>query len=63
MEDYLRIATKRFKARLASLLLEELDISQTERLLDDCIKEILSTQAEEKVEDLQARMADFRKIR
>jgi DNA primase len=46
---------------LASLLLEELDISQTERLLEDCIKEILSTQAEERVEDLQARMANLEK--
>ncbi|OLN25791.1 DNA primase [Desulfosporosinus metallidurans] len=49
------------QSRLASLLLEELDISQTERLLDDCIKEILSTQAEERVEDLQARMAALEK--
>jgi DNA primase len=49
------------QSRLASLLLEELDISQTERLLDDCIKEILSTQAEERVEDLQARMATLEK--
>jgi len=49
------------QSRLASLLLEELDISQSGRLLDDCIKEILSTQAEEKVEDLQARMATLEK--
>jgi len=49
------------QSRLASLLLEELDISQTERLLDDCIKVILSTQAEERVEDLQARMATLEK--
>ncbi|WP_436628254.1 DNA primase [Desulfosporosinus nitroreducens] len=49
------------QSRLASLLLEELDISQTERLLDDCIKGILSTQAEERVEDLQARMATLEK--
>ena len=49
------------QSRLASLLLEELDISQTERLLDDCIKEVLSTQAKERVEDLQARMAILEK--
>jgi len=49
------------QSRLASLLLEELDISQTERLIDDCIKEILSTQAEERVEDLQARMETLEK--
>jgi DNA primase len=49
------------QSRLASLLLEELDISQTERLIDDCIKEILSTQAEERVEDLQVRMATLEK--
>jgi len=49
------------QSRLASLFLEELDISQTERLLEDCIKEILSTQAEERVEDLQARMANLEK--
>jgi DNA primase len=49
------------QSRLASLFLEELDISQTERLLDDCIKEILSTQAEERVEDLQARMVALEK--
>jgi DNA primase, catalytic core len=49
------------QSKLAGLLLEELDISQTERLIDDCIKEILSTQAEEKVEDLQARMAALEK--
>lgn len=49
------------QSRLASLLLEELDISQTERLLEDCIKGILSTQAEERVEDLQARMANLEK--
>ena len=46
---------------LASLLLEELDISQSERLLEDCIKGILSTQVEERVEDLQARMATLEK--
>ncbi|KJS50264.1 MAG: DNA primase [Peptococcaceae bacterium BRH_c23] len=46
---------------LASLLLEELDISQTERLLEDCIKGILSTQVVERVEDLQARMATLEK--
>ena len=46
---------------LASLLLEELDISQTERLLEDCIKGILSTKVEERVEDLQARMATLEK--
>ncbi|WP_242832399.1 DNA primase [Desulfosporosinus orientis] len=46
---------------LAGLLLEELDISQTERLLDDCIKGILSSQAEERVEDLQARMVALEK--
>lgn len=49
------------QSRLASLFLEELDISQTERLLDDCIKEILSTQAEERVEDLQVRMVALEK--
>ena len=49
------------QSRLASLYLEELDISQTERLLEDCIKEILSTQAEERVEDLQVRMANLEK--
>ncbi|WP_085938803.1 DNA primase [Desulfosporosinus youngiae] len=49
------------QSRLASLLLEEFDISQSERLLEDCIKGILSTQAEEKVEDLQARMAALEK--
>jgi len=49
------------QSRLASLLLEELDISQTERLLEDCIKGILSTQEEERVEDLQARMAALEK--
>ncbi|MDR3600364.1 MAG: DNA primase [Desulfosporosinus sp.] len=49
------------QSRLASLLLEELDISQTEQLLDDCIKEILSTQAEERVEDLQVRMVTLEK--
>ena len=49
------------QSRLASLLLEELDISQAERLIDDCIKEILSTQAEERVEDLQASMETLEK--
>ena len=49
------------QSRLAGLLLEEFDIFQSERLLDDCIKEILSTQAEEKMEDLQARMASLEK--
>jgi len=47
------------QSRLASLLLEELDIS--ERLLEDCIKGILSTQAKERVEDLQARMVALEK--
>jgi DNA primase len=49
------------QSHLAGLFLEELDISQSERLLDDCIKEILSSQAEERVEDLQARMAALEK--
>jgi len=49
------------QSRLAGMLLEEFDISQSERLLEDCIKGILSTQAEEKVEDLQARMAALEK--
>lgn len=46
---------------LAGLLLDEFDISQTQRLLDDCIKGILSSQAEERVEDLQARMVALEK--
>lgn len=49
------------QSRLASLLLEELDISQSERLLEDCVQGILSTQVEERVEDLQARMAALEK--
>ncbi len=49
------------QSRLAGLLMEELDISHAERLLDDCIKEISSSQAEERVEELQARMATLEK--
>ncbi|AFM42837.1 DNA primase [Desulfosporosinus acidiphilus SJ4] len=49
------------QSRLASLLLEELDTSQTERLFEDCIKGILSAQAEETVEDLQERMVTLEK--
>ncbi|AFQ45790.1 DNA primase [Desulfosporosinus meridiei] len=49
------------QSRLASLLLEELDITHSERLFDDCIQGILSTQANERVEDLQARMAALEK--
>jgi DNA primase len=49
------------QSRLASLLLEEFDTSQTQRLLEDCTKGILSAQAEETVEDLQARMVALEK--
>lgn len=49
------------QSQLASLLLEELEIYQPEGLLDDCIREILSTQTEEKVENLQVRMAALEK--
>ncbi|KLU65899.1 DNA primase [Desulfosporosinus acididurans] len=49
------------QSRLASLLLEEFDTSQTERLLEDCIQGILSAQTEETVEDLQARMVALEK--
>jgi DNA primase len=49
------------QSRLAGLIMEELDISYAERLLDDCIKEISSSQAEERVEELQARMATLEK--
>lgn len=52
---------EKLQSRLAGLLLEELDISQSERLLDDCIKVILSSKAEERIEDLQARMAALEK--
>lgn len=49
------------QSRLAKIFLEELDITQIARLLDDCIKEIRLNQAEEKMEDLQIRMMDLEK--
>ncbi|MDQ7096280.1 DNA primase [Desulfosporosinus sp. PR] len=49
------------QSRLASLILEELDKSQTERLFADCTKNILAAQAEENVGDLQARMVALEK--
>ncbi|MHB1650961.1 MAG: DNA primase [Desulfitobacteriaceae bacterium] len=46
---------------LAGLLAEEIDNNKPERLLVDCIQVILNTRGEEKVEELQARMAELEK--
>lgn len=54
-------ADEAVQSQLASLLLEEFDTSQTERLFEDCLKGIRSAQAEESVEDLQARMVALEK--
>lgn len=46
---------------LADILLEDIDLVQPEKLLDDCIKGIANIQAEDSVENLQARMAELEK--
>ena len=55
------LADEAVQSQLASLLLEEFDTYQTERLFEDCLKGIRSAQAEESVEDLQARMVALEK--
>ena len=49
------------QSQVAGILLEELDLEQSTRLLDDCIREINANQVEEKLEDLQMQMADLEK--
>ncbi len=49
------------QSRLASLIFEEIDLSQPERILEDCIRVIRSSQEEESMIELQTRMATLEK--
>lgn len=44
------------QSELASILVEDMDLAQPDRIFDDCIRGILSVKAEESVDQLQARM-------
>ncbi|MFZ3100959.1 MAG: DNA primase [Desulfitobacteriaceae bacterium] len=49
------------QSKLASLIFEEMDLSQPERILEDCIRVIRSSQEEESMMELQTRMATLEK--
>ena len=49
------------QSKLASLIFEEMDLSQPERILEDCIRVIRSSQEEESMIELQTRMATLEK--
>ena len=49
------------QSKLASLIFEEMDLSQPERILGDCIRVIRSSQEEESMVELQTRMATLEK--
>jgi DNA primase len=64
-QNYLGIIKNNFdekvQSKLANLLLEEMDLSQPERILEDCICVIRSSQEEESMIDLQTRMTTLEK--
>lgn len=49
------------QSEFAGLMMEDMDLSSPEHLLDDCMHTIHSLQKEESVEELQTRMADLEK--
>ncbi len=64
-QSYLSITNNDFaenvQSKLANLLLEEIDLSQAERILEDCIRVIRSSQEEECMLELQTRMTTMEK--
>ncbi|MDD4401864.1 MAG: DNA primase [Desulfitobacteriaceae bacterium] len=52
---------EKVQSKLANLLVEELDLSQPERILEDCIRVIRSSQEEESMLELQTRMTSLEK--
>ncbi|MHB8125611.1 MAG: DNA primase [Desulfitobacteriaceae bacterium] len=49
------------QSKLAGLIFEEMDLSQPERILEDCIRVIRSSQEEKSMIELQTRMATMEK--
>lgn len=49
------------QSKVAQLMLEDMELSNPERLFHDCIKQIRSINEEETVEELQARMVELEK--
>jgi DNA primase (EC 2.7.7.-) len=64
-QSYLSITKNNFdesvQSKLANLLLEDIDLSQPERILEDCIRVIRSSQEEECMIELQTRMTTMEK--
>jgi DNA primase len=64
-QSYLCISKNNFEekvqSKLANLLLEDMDLSQPERILEDCIRVIRSSQEEESMIELQTRMTTLEK--
>jgi DNA primase len=52
---------EKVQSKLANLLLEDIDLSQPERILEDCIRVIRSSQEEESMLELQTRMTNLEK--
>lgn len=55
------IESDALQSKVAQLMLEEIDLSNPERLFQDCLRQIHSMKEEETVEELQARMVELEK--
>ena len=52
---------ERIRSTWAGILAEDIDLSQPDKLCEDCIQTIRTAGLEESVEDMQARMAQLEK--
>jgi DNA primase len=53
--------SEELQSQIANIMVEEADVSQPEKLLQDCLRQIQSIQSEETVEELQTRMVALEK--
>lgn len=53
--------SEELQSQIANIMVEEADVSQPEKLFQDCLRQIRSTQSEETVEELQTRMVALEK--
>ncbi|WP_242837460.1 DNA primase [Desulfitobacterium metallireducens] len=53
--------SEELQSQIANIMVEEADVSQPEKLFQDCLRQIRSIQSEETVEELQTRMVSLEK--
>lgn len=53
--------TEELQSQIANIMVEETDVSQPDKLFQDCLRQVRSTRAEETVEELQTRMVALEK--